>query len=227
MDYMNIVMKVEDQFNLPEFEEGELYNVNTPAKLINLISEKLESKKQGTCLTVKRFNYLRKILVEDLGVERKTIKLDSSFTELIPEKSEKTIWATIQSKLKKEDVLPNLRYPVSTRNVKNLMVLILILLIAMFSVKVGNFTTFAILSLGIIILIQRVYESMEKYDGSTIDPEYSTVRSLIPFIRFDEDIKSYRIDVASKVKVILVEEMGVTPEQYSEDICFFKDLYFE
>jgi hypothetical protein len=57
-----------------------------------------------------------------------------------------------------------------------------------------------------------------------IPPRYSKLRALVPFAATSDSIRWTRDQVASVVKEVVIEQLGLWEGQYREDADFVKDL---
>ncbi len=223
LDYTEMIIKIEDKFNLDEIDQRELYEVNTPGKLIDIIVEKRDSQSEYTCVNVKRFNILRKALVEEFEIERKSIRLESHFTEIIPILTPNKIWKRLESALFISSGWPSLLFPESIKSLKRIIRYSFLLYTVFLAVSMNNFMMIPIFGIGF-VTIEIIYYLLQKKWGTHIDPKYKDVCSTLPLIEVPGDYKWSRTDIANELRQMIIDDFMVSPDKYSEDADFFKDI---
>lgn len=224
LDYTEMIIKIEDKFNLDEIDDRELYEVDTPRKLIDVIVSKMDSQSTETCVTLKRFNTLRKALIDEFGVERKLIRLDSQFIELIPNLSPREIWKRLETRLNFPSGLPSLLFPKIIKIFHRIVRYSLLVYVVYLSISKSLLMLLPILGILVLVLVESAYYHLQKRWGTYIDPKYQDVSSTLSIIEVPKGYNWSRNDIANEIRDMIIEDFMVPPEKYSEDANFFKDI---
>ncbi len=96
---IELVLRMENAFGIA-IENAEAESVDTPKKLIELIHQKVSAAPPGVCPTQHVFYDLRKLLLNELAVQRHEIRPDTNLRMLADKAdvSQVTLWTAIQAK---------------------------------------------------------------------------------------------------------------------------------
>ena len=217
LDGVELVMEFEETFGV-ELEDEEVTKTTTPRMVCDLIYSKLKDKDEHSCQTQRAFYMLRKIFVTMFNLERKQVRPDMPFRNLIPKNQEKDRWEQIKTAIAAKQ-WPILERPLwMTR-----------LLIAVGLVMVGAVICFGGLALGILLLLFYTITTflLTRPFEICIQPCYQTVRDLIPYTLTSEKLKWSREGVSIFVKQIVIEQLGLDESEYTEDSRFVEDLHMD
>jgi acyl carrier protein len=102
LDSVELIIALEKTFKIT-FSEKDAEQLRTPKAVIAFIASKVKLGAQTLCLTRSAFYFVRRILVDEYGIERKQCRPSSDFTGLIPKKYHKELWNTIKRRAKTLD----------------------------------------------------------------------------------------------------------------------------
>jgi hypothetical protein len=83
LDGVELVMEFEEAFGV-ELKDEEVTEIRTPRMVIDLIFSKLKATDERICQSQPAFYILRKVFMNVLGLDRKSITPDMQFRSLIP-----------------------------------------------------------------------------------------------------------------------------------------------
>lgn len=157
MEAIELVIALEDAFHITLTEEDLEGLFKTPKDIINLIATKVElsdqpqQRDQTLCFHQAAFHFIRKILVEEYGFDRKQCRLSTDITALIPKKYHKELWEKIGQEANISD-WPALSRPSWVVSIIWIFALIgLILLTILYTFLIGIGGLIGILAVGLFI----------------------------------------------------------------------------
>lgn len=109
LEGVELVMAMEEEFEIV-IEDEEAQSIITPKDAIELISNKVNTTNDKTCLSQKYFHKLRKYLEKELKLNRVLIKLDLDITDCVPPNKQKEAWKNIGNEFEVEK-MPHLKRP--------------------------------------------------------------------------------------------------------------------
>lgn len=107
MDGVELVMEVEETFAVT-ISDAEAASARTPAILIELILNRIAEPSKRPCHSLVAFNRLRSVLVHQLGVDRRSVRLDTKILGIAPAKGTAQFWRQLVTIVPIKD-LPRLR----------------------------------------------------------------------------------------------------------------------
>ena len=108
LDVVELVMNIEDGFKI-EISDEEACQAITVGKMYQCVLDKVKVSNAGQCSSQKAFYLLRKTLVGNLNIERKTITPKTTTDLLFPEIKRRELWERISVNVPYK--FPELTYP--------------------------------------------------------------------------------------------------------------------
>jgi acyl carrier protein len=230
LDTVELVIEVEEMFGIA-IPDADAESIATVGALHRYIVAKLgldASPRPGSrCPSQAAFHRLRRALVEGLGVERSRVRPASPMETLIAARRRKAAWAHLERAL--GFPLPRLVRPAGLVNGLTVWVMVAVLAIAIFesSVRVPvEGVAVSILGLGIALTALAAWLTVPF--ATAKPPACATVRDAVGVALF-RDPSAIRDDIGpdavwTVLRTIIVEQLGVRPEDLVEDASFVDDL---
>ncbi len=214
LDGVSLVIAIEEGFGVT-IADAEAEACLTPAAVIDLVFSKLRVSDQRVCVTQRAFYALRHGLVRTLGVARREVDLGTDVRSLQKGRSEREMWSDLRSAVHART------WPALTRP-RWLTAGLWILSLGTFGALISQFHwVIAATATG---LVATAAARLTRRFRTCIPARYSRLRELIPFAATSDTIVWTRDQVASLVKKLVIEELGLKEDQYREDAHFVKDL---
>lgn len=213
LDGVCLVMAVEEEFGVT-LTDGECAYCETPGQLIQIVASKLDFSRRRVCPSLRGFHLVRAALIETLGIHRSKVKLDTVLRSLADPSQDQKIANRLRSILEARTG-PSLGRP---RSIK---VILGFAALATFASSVFYLPAFVAVILGLTMLIGglRVTKPFSRYF-----PRGARVRDLVPQVKTSGWIARDRRDVATRIREIVIDQLGIRPDQYREDAHFVRDL---
>jgi len=221
LDGVELLMDIEEAFGV-ELKDEEVTDTRTPRMVIDLVLSKLETTKQSTCLSQRGFYLLRRTLVEHAGVARQAIKPNVELCDLIETDHAKEVWPSLEQSLEAA-LWPDLVRPAP---------LAMSLYVLGGAVFLGVFYTAwpigvgKALGLGWVALLAfaiAAFYATERF-RTRLPREIRRIRDLVPYAATSGRINWTREKVALIVKMLVLEQLGLSEGDYHEDANFYRDL---
>lgn len=207
-------MALEERFGVT-ITDAEAEASVTPAAVIDLIFGKLRSSDERVCVSQRAFYLLRKGLARTLGASRRSVGLGADIRSFAVGRSEREVWNDLKASVQARS------WPAMARPswlVASLWLLSLGAFCALLAVLpwwvAGAWTAF----------VAFVGNQMTEPLRSRIPVRFSTIRALVPFVVTSDAIAWTRDQVASLVKRLVIEQLGLQEELYREEAHFVRDL---
>jgi acyl carrier protein len=214
LEGVELVMALEERFGVA-ISDAEAEASVTPASVVELIFGKLRSTDERVCVSQRAFYLLRKGLARTLGVSRRSVTLGTDVRSFAVGRSELEVWHDLKASIQARS-WPALARP------RGLVVGLWLLSLGVFCVLLAVFPWYvAGACTGFVAFVAvRLTQPFR----SCIPVRFSEVRALVPFAVTSDAIAWTRDQVASLVKRLVIEQLGLREEQYREDARFVKDL---
>jgi acyl carrier protein len=214
LDGVELVMAMEEGFGVT-ITDAEAQVCDTPAMVIDLIFGKLQASDERVCVSQRAFYLLRKGLTQTLGVRRRIVVLNSDVRSFTAGRSERQVWDDLKAAVQARS-WPALARPIW------LVAILWFLAIGMFFSLLTAFH-WVVAGNGALVVAFVATWSTRPF-RSCIPARFSHLRSLVPFAVTSDAIAWTRDQVASLVKKLVIEQLGLREGQYREDAHFVKDL---
>jgi acyl carrier protein len=236
LDSVELVMAVEEDFQLT-FEEDEISGIVTVDDFYQLIlksldkSNKLDNSSETRCLTSHTFYQLRKTLINELGIPRSQLFPKQEMATLLPKQARRAQWDTLTKALCLP--LPELSRPTWFSSLLTYGVLFWLIgsLLGRFfdfltaweaGISVGLALGFAWLaywlSKPLAIYFAPEMTTLGETTKTVLYRNFSKIRSLADKKQWNEK------EIWEVYKRIIVEQLGVKPENVVKSACFVEDL---
>jgi acyl carrier protein len=214
LDGIELVMALEERFGVT-ITDAEAEACFTPAAVIELIFGKLRASDERVCVSQRAFYLLRKGLTRALGVSRRSVALSSDIRSFTAGRSDREVWDDLKTAVQARS-WPALARP-------------LWLVVSLWLLSLGAFCAFfavfpwyvAAFCTGFLAFFA---DWITRPLRSRIPARFSRIRELVPFAVTSDVIAWTRDQVASLVKKLVIEQLGLREGQYREDAHFIKDL---
>lgn len=207
-------MALEEGFGVA-ITDAEAETSVTPAAVIDLIFGKLRASDERVCVSQRGFYLLRKGLARTLGVSRRSVALETDVRLLVLDREEREVWGDLKAAVQARS-WPALARP--SWVVAGLWVLSVAVFCALWAVFPW-YVAGACTGFGAYLAVR-----MTERFRSRIPARFSKIRALVPFAVTSEAVAWTRDQVASLVKKLVIEQLGLREGQYQEDAHFVKDL---
>ncbi|MBN1807346.1 MAG: hypothetical protein JW837_19020 [Sedimentisphaerales bacterium] len=224
-------MEFEEEFGI-ELKDEEVVDLLTPRMVIDLVCSKLKNLDEHICQTQRTFYILRRAFIKIFGLERKSIKPDIPFRNLIEKSKEKEIWEQIKISIAARN-WPNFVRPLwmsRTLIAAGFAIFCVTFCTAIYSqVRVGftdlhGITSAAIFGVLLVIPYAVIAAIITSPWKIYIPQEFKSIRDLIPYAITSDRIKWDRETVSICVKRIVTEQLGLSESDYTEDSRFVEDF---
>ena len=217
LDAVELVIVVEDEFQIVISDE-EAFKCETPNLLTDLVYSKLRQSESDVCPSMHGFYIVRKILMEQLTIPRKKIKPETPLIELINKTNRELLWKRLLSTLSTgETIYAPLEKP---RWIK-VVILISSLIVFVLFLSITESAIFAILAA---IFNSMILNTATLWFQAEFPKNFQTVTDLIRVVSTLETKVWNREQVFNRVKMLIVEQLGVKAEKVLPDSHFINDL---
>jgi len=231
LDGVELVMEFEEEFGI-ELKGEEFINAFTLRMVFDLIYSKLQNIDGRTCQTQQAFYILRKAFVKMFDLDRKSIKPDMQFRNLIPKSQEKEIWEQIRIAIAARS-WPELMRPLwmsRTIIAAGFAIFCMASYTAIYyQIRAGfadvkGITGAAFLGILLVIPFAIIAARLTHPWKVYVPLQFKSVRDLIPYAITSDRIKWDREGVSIRVKQIVMEQLAVKESKYTEDSRFVEDF---
>lgn len=217
LDLVELLIATEEEFQIVIPDE-EAEKCETPGMLAALVHSRLRKSKNDVCPSMHGFYLVRRALMDYFSLQRETIKPDSKLDDLIIRENRRKRWNDFLYMLSEgKTIHVQLIRPYWAKAV----VTSLILTGTIITYFVTNSSILAAvlgLSIGVILFLAT---SMLKTE---LPNNYRFAKDLIPLVRTLDTSVWTNDEVYTRVKILVVEQLGVNESDVHPDSHFIKDL---
>lgn len=214
LDGVELVMAIEEGFGV-SITDADAEVCFTPAAVTDLVFGKLRASDERVCVSQRAFYLLRKGLTRTLGVGRRSVVLGADLRSFTGSRSEREVWDDLKNAVQARS-WPTLARP------KWLVVMLWLLSLGAFC---GLITVIPwAIAAACALLVAFIGTRITRLFRSRIPARYSRLRELVPFVVTSDAIAWTRDQVASLVRKLVIEQLGLREGQYREDAHFVKDF---
>ena len=207
-------MSIEEGFGVT-IADAEAEACITPAAVIDLVFGKLRASDERVCVSQRAFYLLRKGLARTLGISRRKVDLTADIRSFVAGRPDREVWDDLKTAVQARS-WPALARPTwLTASMWVLSLGTFCALIAQFHWAVAVACT---------VLVAYLAARLTRPFRSRIPARYSRLRELVPFAVTSDAISWTRDQVATLVRRLVIEQLGLREGQYREDAHFMKDL---
>ena len=227
LDSVELVLEVEEEFEIT-INDADAEQLRTPRQLAAYVFARLQNAQvgEGACLSQAAFYRLRKVLVSQFKVARRSVRPDSALADLLPGDLRRQ-WRVLGKAIGGKG-FPSLR---CSQQLRALLIYAvpfgvpIALLLAVFSGN-ASINLWAILFLFIALFLGSAF--LNDWAGSEIHPEYRRVDALIPYVKLLPSAVPWTPEsVLRRVIQISSEQIGIPIEKIEPDHDFIVDLHLE
>jgi hypothetical protein len=215
LDGVEMVMAFEEGFGVA-ISDAEAEACVTPRAAVDLIFGKLRASDERVCVSQRAFYLLRKGLIRTLGAARRSVTLDTDVRSLVEAGAERRFWNDLKTAVAARS------WPPLVRPRWLVFSLALLFVTGFCALAVATHWTAAAIVSG---LIAAAVARWTRRFRSRIPSRYARLRDLVPFAVTSDSIAWTRDQVASNVKRLVIEQLGLKAERYHEDVRFAE--YYE
>lgn len=237
LDAVELVMAVEEEFGIV-IADSEVTDCTTPGLLIDLVMRKLPQGGDPACASQRAFHLLRRALVRTTTLKHEEIRLG---TEL-PMPEDGAARVAFWSRLRSEVGARSWPDPVRPRSLFAVMSISTVaaffggLLLMMNDALARTLDRIpylhqddlgpAALLLGaaVAVFIGKFLARITRRFRTLLPRGARTVGGLVPYAMTSDSVAWSRDEVAKKVRTLVIEQLGLKDEHYSEDADFIREL---
>lgn len=217
LDAVELVIVIEDEFQIVLSDE-EAFKCETPNLLTDLVYSKLIKSDSGVCPSMHGFYIVRKILREQLDHSREQIKPETKLTDLIDKKDRALHWNRLLSTISNgETIHAPLQKP---RWIKISIPISSLIVLALFH----SITESIIFSFLAAIFNSMILNTATLWFKTEFPKNFQTVKDLIHIVSTLDTKVWQREQVYNRVKMLVIEQLGVKDENVLPDSHFIRDL---
>ena len=221
LDSVELVMEFEEAFGV-ELTDEEAIKLRTPGMVIDLVLSELAVVPQTVCGSQRAFYLLRRALIEHAGAAREAIRPDSELRSLIHPGRVSHVWPALERALQAK-VWPSLVRPGPLVAALYALACVLFLGVLFLALPSG-ITRAALYAVFSALLFACAAILATERCRTRIPQDLRRIRDLVPYAGSSDRIEWTRQKVATVVKVIVMEQFGLSESDYREDADFAKDL---
>ncbi len=227
LDLVELVLEVEETFSF-SIRDEDAVNLDTVGKLYDyILSHRFQGREQG-CLTNVVFFKLRRALMSVLGVARSDVRVSSDLNAIIPN-HRRQAWADLQNVIGLR--LPTLMRPKWVTVTATALGGALVVAAGVFTTARMGFATAIFPILCVAGAISYILCQATKPLVPLFRPAFVTAGGLTKEILqrnygaiSDECLRANAVEVWDILRNLIVEQLGVRPEDVTKEASFVKDL---
>ena len=227
LDLVELVMEVEDTFAISIPDEVST-KLDTVGKLYDyILASRFDGKEKG-CLSNITFYKLRHALMSVLRIARGDVRLSSALNALIPSHRRQT-WAELQRSLGLR--LPELMRPLWVTVLATALGVIATIVAFVILVARSGFPIAVVSILFVAVLVRAILYQATKPLAREFWPEFATVGGLTKAVLrrnygaiSDEAQRANADDVWETLRAVIVDQLGVRPDDVTKEANFVTDL---
>lgn len=224
LDGVELVMEFEEAFEV-ELTDEEAIAALTPRIVIDLIVSKLETAQETGCPSQRAFYLLRRSLIEHVGAARRAIRPDSDLRGLIGIDRAAQAWPALEQAVQARVWPALVRPPLLVAVLYTLACVVCtgFFIVFLSAVHIGIAHAAAFTFCGTLFFAVVATLATERY-RTRIPDELRQIRDLVPYAVTSDQFAWTREKVSLMVKVIVIEQLGLSESDYHEDASFAEDL---
>lgn len=220
LDGVELILATEDAFGI-RIEDEEAADCLHPRDVIDLVWEKVTHSTDRRCPSQRAFYITRRALVECFGVSRKSVVPDAPLAHYIPAENQPESWELLRAAIGAR-IWPDLKRPnwINAVNAAAVMSVFAVLLLW----AVLAYSEFLVIcSVLAAFAVSRIMIFVTNPWKNRIPIYEKSVKDLMKLTYSSGQMQWTREGVAELFKEIVMEQLSVSEEQYSEDAHFVKD----
>jgi len=219
LDSVELVLATEEAFGI-SIADSEAEHCRTPRDLVALLFSKLTTTDRAICQSQRAFYLLRRECMRSCGHSRSAISLQTSARELIPSEKWTIVRDALQARSWPELTAPGLVVAVRV----SLPFIMFFGTYGVLHLRFAELILFNLIVSGIVAGIShRVVKSITRPCNRLV-PAKMKIKDLLYFVVTSEEIAWTRGQVSERVKQLVIEQLGLSEDDYFEDADFIRDL---
>lgn len=217
LNSVELIIVIEDEFQIALSDE-EAFKCETPNLLTDLVYSKLRKSESDTCPSMHSFYIVRKVLREQFNIARERIRPETRLADLFSKKNRIVIWDKLLLSLSNGQTIP---IPLEKPQwVKTAILLSSLTIFALcFFIAESAFLAFFVACFNSIILNVAALSVQTEFPKNFV-----TVQDLTRIVGTLDTKVWKREQVYNRVKMLVVEQLGVQSEHVLPDSHFIHDL---
>lgn len=223
LDSVELVMAIEDEFEIL-LPETEVIPADTVGKVVDLVYARLRHSEQQPCPSQHGFYVVRRTLMERLGLKRSAIKPGSQLGSLIPQPDRRRVWPDLLRRLTDDQTTwPGLVRP---KWLKRALAIFVLGVLAISCFAVVKWLSLYLLGLGLFAALGVAVLSIRLTEPfrTEFPKQLIRVKDLIRFVKTLHSRIWSKEEVFQKIREIVVDLLGVKPEQVTLNSHWVYDL---
>ena len=230
LDGVELVMAVEETFGI-SISDADAGSLVTPGMLIDCVAGKLKLADQAVCQSQRAFYLLRRAFMAEFGLMRQQVTLDTPLCTVFPLGDIVAVWIRIKEKVQARS------WPSLSRPTWMQAGLWCLFWLGLAGGAAGWFlvtwsglawmVTWPVASIIGVVVGTLLYAFAWRLTRSfqvCLPSRLCRVRDLVMYAESSERVEWSREGIARRMKVIIIEQLGIKEAQYREDAHFIKDL---
>ncbi len=230
LDGVELILAVEEEFGV-EITVADAEKLRTPRDLVDCLLAKIAAARPEVCQSQRAFYTLRRALSAQTGQPRKTITPATPLADLLPEDVLDPAWSRLREAVQPERWPAPVRPPGLVRALANAVCLLSIItafvlvprVLPSLAAACGLMGARVIVLVAAACVLGPLAARLTRSRRRRMPVKIVRVGDLAKFVRKrgPEPLPAAR--VAEKVRKIVMEQLGVSPDKYREDAEFVKD----
>lgn len=215
LDGVELVMAFEERFGVT-LTDAEAATCRTPGQVIDLLTGKLHTADAGVCVQQRAFHLLRRAVMERFTLERHAVRLETDLRTLAPPAPDhRQLWQELRLAVDARS------WPALDRPpwMNALLWIVPLASIAATGQAIGWLGASGV-GFAVAVMARRATNRFR----NRIPAGHACLRQLVPYAATSNRVTWTRDQVASVVREIVIEQLGLPPAQYREDADFVRDL---
>ena len=220
IDSVDLIMAIEEEFKIA-ISDAEASQSDTVGKFIEIVHARLRHSTEDPCPSQHGFYFIRKNLMEHLGLSRTAITPNTMLDELIPSENRHAVWkAFVQELTGDQSLSVALMRPTGLNRIVVFVFPAIAFALTLVWVPLSLFWIGFFPAIFVLYIGDRLTAPWE----TEFQSSYSQVRDLIPFVKTLDNRVWSKEEVFEKVRDISVEILGIEPEEVKLESRWVNDL---
>lgn len=224
LDGVELVMAVEEEFGV-SIADGEAEKRLHPSDVIDLVCSKVRLTGEQLCQSQRSFYIARRALVQTFGVQREAAKPASHLSDFIPADNQTIHWNRLKLAMAAEEwpKLVRPRWMSIMIAVISGLVSLCVIIILQWNISSPLSLVSIVVGLMAAIAFSKLCKRITRRWENLIPIYTGTVLDLARVAQRSHDMEWTRDGIAKTLKRIIIDQLGLKEEDYSEDAHFVKD----
>ncbi|PHS24982.1 MAG: hypothetical protein COA83_06885 [Methylophaga sp.] len=217
LDAVALVIVIEDEFQIAISDE-EAFKCETPNLLTDLVYSKLRKSESDVCPSMHGFYIVRKVLREQLNLPREKIKPETKLTDLIDKKDRALHWNRLLSTISNGETI---HAPLQKPRWITIAILTSSVIVFMIFLSITESLIFSFFAA---FFNSMILNPATLWFKTEFPKNFQTVKDLIGIAGTLDTKVWQREQVYNRVKMLVIEQLGVKDENILPNSHFIRDL---